>query len=938
MGTLSLFDDDEALAQLQTGLPGLNGAARMVATVALAWQLRERDTAQALALARGLNLQGAEAADAALRPRTQLLEAEARRLFGEFTAGFEAALAALAGFEALSNTLGCADAHWVLAQLHTALGEAAASHRELELATEAARLAGDDTRQLIFEATQARNTTFGDWRQFDARWARHFPAETTGLHPAAVAAVELYRGSRAFRAADYAQAVRHQMRGFEAALQSGQLQNAISAAANNGNAFASLNDYETALDWGQRALDLARPTGWQLRIGGCLMQMGETLRKLGRLELAQALLDEAMPCLAPVRGSRNYAVALCYRVDLALDRADFAQALSLLDELDRGEIASDLRLRTQRGRAHALLSLGLHEQAEAVAQQALDLALQADAPVHQIEALQMLAHVRGARPGVADAPTERGVLTCLEQALALARGIAGYQVPIDLLATLAAEYARLGRYEQAYATECEASAAREKTHSREATDRLMAMELRFLSESAKAEAQHQRQLREAEAARADLLQRNSLTLEKLGVIGQEITAHLESASVFETLNRHVHALLDASSFAIYLLDADGRQLSSVFDVEQGLRLPPDHIALDDPDSYAARCVRERREVAVELAADGSDPNQMPGTMPTRSAMFAPLLVDQRVLGVITTQSPRAQAYAEHEWLIFRTLSAYTAIALDNASAYQRLQDAQGRLVEQEKLAALGSLVAGVAHELNTPIGNGLLMASTLLQKTEAVEHRADAQTLRRSELNAFFGDVKQASRFLVRGLQDAAELVDSFKQVAVDRSSAQRRRFDLAKTSQDAVAMMMGRLRSAGHQITLDIPEGIWLDGYPGPFCQVLTNLINNALIHAFDGREGGQMRLTARALKDDRVELCFSDNGAGIAAHHLPRVFEPFFTTKMGRGGSGLGLSISYNIVTSLFGGELSVSSEPGQGSRFVMTLALQAPQVENPAAGLAT
>lgn len=936
-----LFDDDDALAQLEADLAGLTGAEHGAATVRLAWQLRERDTRRALALADSLRqtLTGPDVA--AQLARLKLLEAEARRLFGEFAAGFEAARDALAGFEALGDTLGRADTHWVLAQLHGALGETAMGQSELELAIDGALHAGDATRRLVFEAAMARNTTFGDWRQADARWARHFPLDTTGLHPAAVAAIELYRGSRAFRTADYAQAVRHQMQGFEAALQSGQLQSAIMAAANNGNAFASLNDYETALDWGQRALDLARPTGWQLRIGGCLMQMGETLRKLGRLELAQALLDEAMPCMAPVRGSRNYAVALCYRVDLALDRTDFAQALSLLDELDRADIASDLRLRTQRGRAHALLSLGQHEQAEAVAQQALDLALQADAPVHQIEALQMLAHVRAARSGLGDAPQDpgrQGVLSCLEQALALARGIAGYQAPIDLLATLAAEYARLGRYEQAYGAECEASAAREKTHSREATDRLMAMELRFLSESAKAEAQHQRQLREAEAARADLLQRNSLTLEKLGVIGQEITAHLESASVFETLNRHVHALLDASSFAIYLLDADGRQLSSVFDVEQGLRLPPDHIALDDPDSYAARCVRERREVAVELAADGSDPNQMPGTMPTRSAMFAPLLVDQRVLGVITTQSPRARAYTEHEWLIFRTLSAYTAIALDNASAYQRLQDAQGRLVEQEKLAALGSLVAGVAHELNTPIGNGLLMASTLLQKTEAVEQRASAQALRRSDLFGFFGDVRQASRFLVKGLQDAAELVDSFKQVAVDRSSAQRRVFDLAKTSQDAVAMMMGRIRHGGHQISLDVPEGIWLDGYPGPFCQVLSNLINNALVHAFDGREGGQMRLTARALKDDRVELCFSDNGAGIAAHHLPRVFEPFFTTKMGRGGSGLGLSISYNIVTSLFGGELSVSSEPGQGSRFVMNLAVKAPQVENPAAGLAT
>lgn len=125
----------------------------------------------------------------------------------------------------------------------------------------------------------------------------------------------------------------------------------------------------------------------------------------------------------------------------------------------------------------------------------------------------------------------------------------------------------------------------------------------------------------------------------------------------------------------------------------------------------------------------------------------------------------------------------------------------------------------------------------------------------------------------------------------------------------------------------MDIPSGIVLDGYPGPYGQVLTNLINNATLHAFGSAQGGVMRLQAQVVRNTMVEVHFSDNGVGIAAEHLKRIFDPFFTTKLGQGGSGLGMSISYNIVTSLFGGELEVESTPGAGSCFILRLPLEAP-----------
>ena len=237
-------------------------------------------------------------------------------------------------------------------------------------------------------------------------------------------------------------------------------------------------------------------------------------------------------------------------------------------------------------------------------------------------------------------------------------------------------------------------------------------------------------------------------------------------------------------------------------------------------------------------------------------------------------------------------------------------------------------MAGVAHELNTPIGNSLLTASALEQKTAALEQAVANGTLRRSTLSEYAQAAHEGVDIITRSLQTAAELVQSFKQVAVDRATEQRRPFELLHTTHDIVATLHRSIHKAGHRLNIEIPPSITIDGYPGPYGQVLTNFVNNALLHAFENRRGGVMRLTARPLSGSLIEIVFSDDGVGIAEENLKRIFDPFFTTKMGQGGSGLGMSISYNIVTSLFGGELSVASTHGQGTRFTLRIPLVAPQ----------
>jgi PAS domain S-box-containing protein len=255
-----------------------------------------------------------------------------------------------------------------------------------------------------------------------------------------------------------------------------------------------------------------------------------------------------------------------------------------------------------------------------------------------------------------------------------------------------------------------------------------------------------------------------------------------------------------------------------------------------------------------------------------------------------------------------------------------LKLAQDQLVHSEKMAALGSLVAGVAHELNTPIGNGLTVASTLEHRLQAFQATL-AGGLRKSDLQGLLQDMQLASEILVRNLGRAAALVASFKQVAVDQTSSQRRSFDLQAVVGEILITLNPALRKTACAVHIQIEPGIILDSYPGPLGQVLTNLINNAVLHGFEPEEQGKIEVLAWR-SGLHVVLEVRDTGHGISADNLHRVFDPFFTTRLGQGGSGLGLHIVHNLVQSVLGGRIEVESQPNQGACFRMTLPLHAPE----------
>ena len=260
-----------------------------------------------------------------------------------------------------------------------------------------------------------------------------------------------------------------------------------------------------------------------------------------------------------------------------------------------------------------------------------------------------------------------------------------------------------------------------------------------------------------------------------------------------------------------------------------------------------------------------------------------------------------------------------------STTIEHLKLAQNELVRSEKLASLGSLVAGVAHELNTPIGNGVMAISSLRSGLKNFRERS-AEGLKRSLLDSFVDSVETGSLIAERNLERAAELVASFKQVAADQTTSQRREFRLDEVVNEIALTLGPSLRHSIARLSVDIPENIRMESYPGPLGQIITNLITNATVHAFGERENGQIRIYAQA-SGESVQIWVGDDGAGIPASLQPRIFDPFVTSRMGRGGTGLGLHIAHNIAANVLGGRISVTSVEGSGTVFELEIPLVAP-----------
>jgi len=233
-------------------------------------------------------------------------------------------------------------------------------------------------------------------------------------------------------------------------------------------------------------------------------------------------------------------------------------------------------------------------------------------------------------------------------------------------------------------------------------------------------------------------------------------------------------------------------------------------------------------------------------------------------------------------------------------------------------------VAGIAHELNTPLGNGRMAVSALALKLVHFEKRLD-EGLLRSELTGFLKAVGKSTEIAEKNLLHASELIGSFKEVAADRAASRRRKFDLQEIVDEVLLTLTPMLKQLPIEVKVELPENLSFDSYPGELGQVLTNLIVNAATHAFQ-EQSGIITISATKAEPGHAVILVQDDGAGMPKSVVKRAFDPFFTTTMGQGGTGLGLFITFNSVTNVLGGTISLTSQLGEGSLFTIRVPLTA------------
>jgi signal transduction histidine kinase len=318
-----------------------------------------------------------------------------------------------------------------------------------------------------------------------------------------------------------------------------------------------------------------------------------------------------------------------------------------------------------------------------------------------------------------------------------------------------------------------------------------------------------------------------------------------------------------------------------------------------------------------------------------------MLRDEVAIGAIAVMRLEPQLFPKAQVELLKTFAGQAVIAIENTRLLAELQErtrqlsqsledlraAQDGLIQTEKLAALGRLVAGVAHEINTPVGTSLTVASAFIDKTKRFEADVASGNVRRSTLSEFIAASREAASQIMANLGHAVDLIQSFKQVATDRSISDRKPFDLGQVTEQVVKGVRFGLPNQNFTVSIECEPNLAMNSYPGPYGQVLTNLILNSATHAFPDGARGNVRIAAQGAGKDSVEVLFSDDGCGMSPEVRRQVFDPFFTTRRDQGSTGLGLHIVHNIVTNRLGGRINLDTRPGAGTKIRIIVPREAP-----------
>jgi signal transduction histidine kinase len=441
----------------------------------------------------------------------------------------------------------------------------------------------------------------------------------------------------------------------------------------------------------------------------------------------------------------------------------------------------------------------------------------------------------------------------------------------------------------------------------------------------------------AERRRAENLQR---ALYQIASLSASIS---DTSALYRQLHMIISELVVAKNFLIALYDPESAAVSVPYFVdEKDAEAPVKRFDYGIGMSSYVLSTREPQLLDAQSYADllASGKLDRPlGNANIASWMGAPMLLGEQAYGVIIVQSYDSSViYTQADLDVLAFMASHVAVAIarreadratrrardeleqQNAalnSALMALQQAQSELVRQEKLASLGRLVAGVAHEINTPLGICVTATSHLVQELKLSREDLAAGQLDEDGLNQFFDIVDQSLRILTANTQRAAALVRSFKQVAVDQSSENIRHFNLRNYLGEVLLSLQPKLKGKPVSVTLECPSDIEMESFPGAISQIVTNLIVNSMVHGFENDAAGTIAIDAR-LDGDTLLLDYRDDGAGMDSDTLSKLFDPFFTTKRGQGGSGLGAHILYNLATGPLGGSVTADSSPGKGLHY--------------------
>jgi signal transduction histidine kinase len=474
-------------------------------------------------------------------------------------------------------------------------------------------------------------------------------------------------------------------------------------------------------------------------------------------------------------------------------------------------------------------------------------------------------------------------------------------------------------------------------------------------EQAIAERTHSLELEIAERRRAEKLQRALFEISALSVKDIDIDRF------YAELHRILGELLYAKNLAVMLYDKANDQVRFPYYADENDQLLTPDYRRPAGDGLTGFVLRTRQPQLIDhqrfqALVDAGQITNVLGDVDFNVWMGAPMFFQNKVLGVIVVQSYDPEiGYDDDDLKLLTFVADHIAAALSRKQSDEALRAAhahlaagsaalqaknrelettlnhlgmaQGELVRQEKLASLGALVAGIAHEVNTPLGICVTAVSHLAEETQQVRRAYAEKKMTERDLQGFFESTDEILRILTSNTQRASGLIRSFKQVAVDQSSDDIREVALAEYIEETLKSLRPKLKGTKHAIDVDCDPGLRVLSVPGALSQILTNLVINSITHGFEHTDEGHIRIDVR--RDDSIlTIDYQDNGSGMTSAALKHLFDPFYTTKRGRGGSGLGANIIYNLVTTKLGGSIAVDSAPGAGLHYSIRLPVLALQ----------